>query len=80
MPLGLTASADAKIHEKINSSGATTLVILKLKILKIVTYLEDAGLRIKAVSESIEIKEKDKRSAFLGMLLDTLGSSIFEKC
>ena len=56
------------------------MVILKLKILKIVTYLEDAGLRIKAVSESIEIKEKDKRSAFLGMLLDTLGSSIFEKC
>ena len=60
--MGLTTSgsaADAEIHEKIISSGAATLIISKLKIFEIVTYLEDSGLLIKAVFESIENKAKE---------------------
>ena len=41
--------------------------------------LEGAGLLIKVVSETIQIEVKNKQKCrFLGMLLDTLGASLFE--
>ena len=58
--LGLTAAAaaaDARIHEKILGSGTTTLTISNDEmedIIKIVKYLEDSGLLLKGVSETIQ--------------------------
>ena len=68
IPLGLTATAtaaDAEIHKKIlwsgkraldSSSHTTTLIISNDEMedfMKIVKYLEDSGLLIKGVSETI---------------------------
>ena len=59
IPLGLTAAAsaaDAGIHKKILGSGTTTLIISNDEmedIIKIVKSLEDSGLLLKGVSETI---------------------------
>ena len=44
-------------------------------ILKIVKSLEDSGVLLKGVSETIEHEAKEQRGGFLGMLLGTLGAS-----
>ena len=59
IPLGLTAAAsaaDAGIHKKILGSATTTLIISNDEmedIIKIVKSLEDSGLLLKGVSETI---------------------------
>ena len=45
-------------------------------ILKIVKSLEDSGLLLKGVSETIQHEAKEQRGGFLSMLLDTLGTSL----
>ena len=45
-------------------------------ILKIVRSLEDSGLLLKGVSETIQNKSKERRGGFLSMLLGTLGASL----
>ena len=86
VPLGLTAAAsaaDAGIHKKILRSGHnnnTTLIISNDEmddILKIVKSLEDSGVLLKGVSETIQNEAKEQRRGFLGMLLGTLGASLF---
>ena len=86
VPLGLTAAAsaaDAGIHKKILRSGHnnnTTLIISNDEmddILKIVKSLEDSGVLLKGVSETIQNEAKEQRGGFLGMLLGTLGASLF---
>ena len=85
IPLGLTAAAsaaDAEIHKKILGSGHnnnTTLVISNDEmddILKIVKSLEDSGVLLKGVSETIQHEAKEQRGGFLSMLLGTLGASL----
>ena len=84
IPLGLTAAAsaaDAGIHKKILGSGHnnTTLVISNDQmddILKIVKSLEDSGLLLKGVSETIQHEAKEQRGGFLSILLGTLGASL----
>ena len=85
IPLGLTAAAsaaDAGIHKKILGSGHnnnTTLIISNDEIddiLKIVKYLEDSGVLLKGVSETIQNEAKEQRGGFLSMLLGTLGASL----
>ena len=85
IPLGLTAAAsaaDAGIHKKILGSGNnnnTTLIISNDEmddILKIVKSLEDSGVLLKGVSETIQHEAKEQRGGFLGMLLGTLGASL----
>ena len=85
IPLGLTAAAsaaDAGIHKKILGSGHnnnTTLIISNDEmdgILKIVKSLEDSGVLLKGVSETIQHKAKEQRGGFLSMLLGTLGASL----
>ena len=44
--------------------------------MKIVKYLEESGLLIKAVSETIKIEVKEQKDGFLGMLLCILGASL----
>ena len=88
IPLGLTAAAaasaaDAGIHKKILGSGHNnnrTLIISNYEmygILKIVKSLEDSGVLLKGVSETIQHEAKKQRGGFLSMLLDTLGASLF---
>ena len=76
IPLGLTAAAskaDAGMHKKILGSGHnnnTTLIISNDEmddILKIVKSLEDSGVLLKGVSETIQHEAKEQRG-FLSML------------
>ena len=83
IPLGLTAAAsaaDAGIHKKILGSGnSTTLIISNDEmddIFKIVKSLENSGLLLKGVSETIQHAAKEQRGGFLSMLLGTLGASL----
>ena len=84
MPLGLTvagSAADAGIHKKILGSGHnnTTLIISNDEIddiLKIVKSLEDSGVLLKGVCETIQHEAKEQRGGFLSMLLGTLGASL----
>ena len=83
IPLGLTAAAsaaDAGIHKKILGSGNTTALIISNKdmedLIKIVKSLEDSGLLLKRVTESVQNEVKEQKLGFLSMLLGTLGASL----
>ena len=81
-PLGLSAAMsaiDGSIKKKMLGSGATTLIISNDEmgdILKIVKSLEDSGVLLKGVSETIQHEAKEQRGGFLSMLLGTLGASL----
>ena len=45
-------------------------------ILKIVKSLEDSGVLLKGVSETIQNEAKEQRRGFISMLLGTLGASL----
>ena len=45
-------------------------------IIKIVKSLEDFGLLLKGVTETIQNKVKEQKGGFLSMLLSTLGASL----
>ena len=84
IPLGLTAAgsaADAGIYKKILGSSHNTTILIISKdemddILKIVKSLEDSGVLLKGVSETIQHEAKEQRGRFLSMLLNTLGVSL----
>ena len=84
IPLGLTgaaSAADAGIYKKILGSGHNnaTLIISNDEmddILKIVKSLENSGLLLKEVCETIQHEAKEQRGGFLSMLLVTLGASL----
>ena len=60
-------------------SGTATLIISNDEmndILKIVKSLENSGLLLKGVSETIQHEAKEQRGGFLSMLLGTLGASL----
>ena len=79
--LGLTAAAsatDTAIHKKKFRSGFTTLIISNEEMndtMKIVKFLEEFGLLIKGVSETIKNEAKEQKGGFLEMLLENLGAS-----
>ena len=81
-PFGLSAAMsaiDGSIKKKMLGSGTTTLKISNDEmddILKIVKSLENPGVLLKGVSETIQHKAKEQRGGFLGMLLGTLGASL----
>ena len=83
--LGLTAAAsaaDAGIHKKILGSAHnnnTTLIISNDEmddILKIIKSLEDSGVLLKGVSETIQHEAKEQRGGYLSILLGILGASL----
>ena len=83
IPLGLTAAAsaaDAGIHKKILGSGNNATLIISNKdidyLTKIVKSLEDSGLLLKGVTESVQNEIKEQKGEFLSMLLGTLGASL----
>ena len=80
--LGLSAAMsaiDGSIIKKMLGSGTTTLIISNDEmddILKIVKSLENSGVLLRGVSETIQHEAKEQRGGFLCMLLDTLGASL----
>ena len=85
IPLGLTAAAsaaDAEILKKVLESchnNTTTLIISNNEmedIIKIVKSLEDSGLLLKGVTETVQNEVKEQKGGFLSMLLGTLGASL----
>ena len=60
-------------------SGMTTLIISNEEmndIMKIVKFLEESGILIKGVSETIKNEPKGQKERFLSILLGTLGVSL----
>ena len=82
IPLGSTVVAsvtDAAIHQKMFGSGMTTLIISNEgmnDIMKIIKSLEEPGLLIKGVSQTIKNETKEQKGGFLSMLLGTLGAGL----
>ena len=78
-PLKLTAAAaDTGIFKKIMGSGTTALMISNdemEEIIKIVKSIEDSGLLLKGVSETIQNEAKG-RKGFLSTLLGALDASL----
>ena len=66
--------------KKILGSGNNTTLILSNKdmddLIKIVKSLEDSGLLLKGVTESVQNEIKEQKGGFLSMLLGTLGASL----
>ena len=74
-PLLKTGSPSTKNVMKLLGSGTTTLIISndEMKdIIRIVKSLEDSGLLLKGVSETIQNEAKEQKGGFLSMLLGTL--------
>ena len=72
-------AVNGSIKKKMLGSGTTTLIISNDEmddILKIVKSLENSGVLLKGVSETIQHEAKEQRRGFLGMLLGTLGASL----
>ena len=81
------ATADAEIHKKILGSGtygtfvsgAATLIISNEEmkyIIKLSKYLEDSGVLMKDVNQTMENEAKEPRRRFFGMLLGRLGAGL----
>ena len=72
-PLGLTAAMsaiDESIKKKMLGSGTTTLIISNDEmndIIKIVKSLENSGVLLKGVSETIQHEAREQRGGFLSM-------------
>ena len=47
-------------------------------IIKIVKSLEDSGLLLKGVTETVQNEVKEQKGGFISMLLGTLGASLLE--
>ena len=81
-PLGLTAAMsaiDGSIKKKMLGSGTTTFIISNDEIndiIKIFKSLEDSGVLLKGISETIQHEAKEQRGGFLSVLLGTLGASL----
>ena len=81
--LGLTAAAlatDAAINKKnLGSGGHTTFIISNddmQDLLKIVKSLEDSGILLDEITETVKNEVKEQKAGFLSMLLGTLGASL----
>ena len=78
IPLELTAAAsatDTATDKKTFVSGTTTLIISnkEINIMKIIKSLEESGLLIKGISETIKNEAEKQKVGFLSMLLGALG-------
>ena len=80
--LGLTgaaSAADAGIHKKILGSGNNTTLIISNDeindIIKMIKSLEDSGLLLKGVTDTVKNEVKEQKGGFV-MLLGTLGANV----
>ena len=66
-------------NKKMFGSRYTTLIISNDEInniMKLIKSLEESGLLIKVVSETIKNESKEYKREFIGVLLGTLGTSL----
>ena len=79
-PLRLTAAAsaaDPRIDKKTLGSGTKTIIISDKEmegIMKTVKSLEESGLLVKGISETIEKEGKVQKDGFLSVLIGTLSA------
>ena len=80
---GLTAAAsatDAEINKKILGSGNHITLIISnddmQDLLKIVKSLEDSGVLLDGITETVENEVKELKGGFLSKLLGTLSASL----
>ena len=82
LPFGVSEgipASDATIQKKIYGSGTTALIILKEEmgdIMKIVKLLEESGLLMQGISETVKNETKEQKGGFLLMLLGILAPSL----
>ena len=80
--LALTAavSATAAAIKKILGPGNHTTLIISnddmQHLLKIVKSLEDSGILLDGITETVKNEVKEQKGGFLSMLLGTLGASL----
>ena len=77
--LGSGNSSSSHNHLLPSASHNTVLIISNDEIediIKIVKYLEDSGLLLKGVTETVQNEVKEQKGGFLSMLLGTLGASL----
>ena len=73
------SAADLAIQKNIFGSGTTALIISNEEmedIVKIVKLIEESGLILKGISETVANKAKEQKDGFLPMLLGTLVVSL----
>ena len=83
IPLGLTpavSAADAGIHKKLVGSGNNVTLIISNNemedLIKLIKSLEDSGLLLNGVTETVQNEIKEQKGGFLSMLIGTLGASL----
>ena len=67
------------IHKKMFRSGATTVITSNEEmndIMKIIKFLEESGLFIKGVSETIKKELKEQKGVFYSILLGTFDDTL----
>ena len=81
--LGLTAATsatDAAINKKILGFGNHAILIISnddmQDLLKIVKSLEDSGILLDGITETVKNEVKEQKGGFLSMLLGTSGASL----
>ena len=81
--LGLTAAAsatDAAINKKIIGSGNHITLIISnddmQDFLKIVKSIEDNGILLNGITETVKNEVKEQKDGFVSMLLGSLGASL----
>ena len=70
------SAIDGSIQKKIHGSGVKLIIDQEDMnyIMKIIEALENSGILLKGVTETIENETEEQRGGFLGMLLGTLGA------
>ena len=77
--LKVAAVADGGIHKIVLRSRTTALVISNEEtkdIMELVKSLDNSGLLIKGITQTIKNETKEQRDGFLGMSLGTLAASL----
>ena len=72
-------ATDPALQKEIYGSSTTVLIMPNEEmedVMKIVKSLEESGLSIKGISETINNEAKDQKDRFLGILLDPLATSL----
>ena len=81
-PLRITAAVsaiDGAIQKKIHGSETKTLIISNKymdDVMKLIKTLENSGILLKGITETIKNETKEQEGGFLSMLFDTLGASL----
>ena len=81
--LGLTTAAsatDAAIHKKVLGTGNHTTLIISNDdlndLLKVIKFLENSGILLDGINETVKDEVKEQKGGFLSTLLSVVGSAL----